>query len=1410
MTTRRFRLSRAGVLNVWQYDDQVFEFADGRLLLRGSNGAGKSKTLEMLLPFVLDGDKQRMTASARHHTSLLWLMLDGYSGQNRAGYLWVEFARRCDDGRQEVITCGVGIRASQSARAASAWYFTVPGRIGERLLLEDDAGPLARDRLRAALEPDGHFFDSPRAYKQHVGRLLFGLEPTQYDELLRLLYWLRQPQVGEDIEPARLAEQLVQALPQLDDDAVRAAGDTFDELAAFGEQLDRQRRSAGAVAAFADVYADYAREVLHERGTEVVGQHRERSRRVREVERCRAEVGALTEARTAAETEREGVVGERRELDARLAELRRDPALRNARELLSLQQLARERAAAARTAREVADKARARAQHAGERVRFDADSLRRDLAAYAADAHVLAADLGRAGARAALPVPPALHEPGPADAADAAPAAEAVSAHAAAARAARPALGELVAAVQVVEAARRDLDTAAAVRAQAERQAGDAEQRAEEERGHRADAQRDADRAESEYVVALDGWRVDPRSVQFDPPAELSASTVGMVAALARAAAVAPLDRLRDEEKAAGAARAGAEGALDSTRRRRAQVAAEHDPAPPEPAWGRDPRDDADGAPLWRLVDFADGLDAGAGAGLEAALGASGLLDAWVRVDGAVLDAERHDVVLPAGPSVPAGSCLADAMRPDPPAGSPVSADVVRGVLGRVALVWPGRDGSNDDGSGGAASGAVAAAGAVVGVDGAWRLGPLTGRAAKPAAQYIGATARSAERARRLAELDARIAELGAERDAAIVAEQAAREAREAVESWLADVPATDALLTAWTRLDERVRGTERADRRAAEAEEAAVRARAAEAARRQELVDLAAGHDLPTDADGLAARREQLRAVEGALTRHADAAAPLGARLHRWAEDAAAWSHDVTEAEEAAGEATDRQERAATAQAAADELEQAVGATIREIQDRIGAAERRVEVLARQARELDQRIEQLLTGIGAARQAAADAAERLTEQEPVLAAAVATLAAVAETPGLLASGVPAPPAFEGAPARPAPDGPETEGPETEGPETEGPETDDARTDGTGADGPRTDDAAFGLARGFTAGHPVPAAVLTLARRLAELPATKRPGTETAVYAAWQDAASGPAGDCEPRVAEIGGALAVIGRDEAGEHPIGELAVRLAAAVARDAELLTDRERRLFEEHILGDLGESLRARRQESLELVTEMNQLLRGVTTSQGIQVQLRWTLRDDVAADARRAVELLGRPTGALLPDERRDLRDALHRLIEASRAEAPEDSYSEHLARALDYRRWFAFRIRYTRPENAGTWHDLHRRSPLSQGEQKVVCYLPLFAAAAAHFSSLAGAAPYSPRFVLLDDAFPKIDVRTHPLLFGLLVQLDLDFVVTSERLWGDHATVPSLAIYEALRDPNERGIAQYRHLWDGQRLQAVGA
>src|ERR1019366_1855884 len=122
----------------------------------------------------------------------------GYAGSSRTGYLWVEFTRPGENGQTITVTCGVGIRASDSARQATAWFFTSPRRVGDDLKLEDESGPLSMQRCRAEVETDGHFFESAPRYRDHVGQLLFGLPPDQYADLLRLLYWLRQPQVGAD------------------------------------------------------------------------------------------------------------------------------------------------------------------------------------------------------------------------------------------------------------------------------------------------------------------------------------------------------------------------------------------------------------------------------------------------------------------------------------------------------------------------------------------------------------------------------------------------------------------------------------------------------------------------------------------------------------------------------------------------------------------------------------------------------------------------------------------------------------------------------------------------------------------------------------------------------------------------------------------------------------------------------------------------------------------------------------------------------------------------------------------------------------------------------------------------------------------------------------------------------------
>ena len=55
----RWKMSRIGFVNFWLYDEEDFAFNDGKLLLRGQNGSGKSITTQSFIPFVLDGAVRR-------------------------------------------------------------------------------------------------------------------------------------------------------------------------------------------------------------------------------------------------------------------------------------------------------------------------------------------------------------------------------------------------------------------------------------------------------------------------------------------------------------------------------------------------------------------------------------------------------------------------------------------------------------------------------------------------------------------------------------------------------------------------------------------------------------------------------------------------------------------------------------------------------------------------------------------------------------------------------------------------------------------------------------------------------------------------------------------------------------------------------------------------------------------------------------------------------------------------------------------------------------------------------------------------------------------------------------------------------------------------------------------------------
>ncbi|MDX3593786.1 hypothetical protein PV749_21960 [Streptomyces sp. ID03-2B] len=105
----RWQPHRAGILNVWRYYDETFTFHQGRLLLRGQNGTGKSKALELLLPFLFDASLRpnRLSTFGGSERTMHWNLLgQGASGKTRVGYVWMEFRRVGDDGTEHWFGCG--------------------------------------------------------------------------------------------------------------------------------------------------------------------------------------------------------------------------------------------------------------------------------------------------------------------------------------------------------------------------------------------------------------------------------------------------------------------------------------------------------------------------------------------------------------------------------------------------------------------------------------------------------------------------------------------------------------------------------------------------------------------------------------------------------------------------------------------------------------------------------------------------------------------------------------------------------------------------------------------------------------------------------------------------------------------------------------------------------------------------------------------------------------------------------------------------------------------------------------------------------------------------------------------------------------------------------------------------------
>jgi Putative exonuclease SbcCD, C subunit len=1451
--TDRFKPSRGGVINIWDYVDEEWAFADGRLALRGHNGSGKTKALEVLFPFVLDG----MADSRR---------LDPFSGENRTmksnllfrgqeseyGYVWMEFARARDahgasgtaEASAETVTLIIGMRAHRNMDGVRMSFFVTGKRVGVDFgLLSADSRPLTERQLRAVLEPDAGR-KTATEYRDLVDHRLFGLGRERYAQLLDLLLALRRPLLAKDLDPAKVSDTLTSGLSPVDDDLVQQAARDFENLAAVQKLFDDLTAANAAVGEFRTHYEAYLRSNVKfaldrvQARSDVAADHAERLAGAAAARRI------AVAAERAAEADREASRSEGETLQGRLAGLKNSEEYKAQGRIEDKRREVAARAAEVARQRDGLDRDRRRLADQTAAV----GKLANRVTGTRAEADRIAAALADAAQRAGI----ADDGFGPVDAGD-----ELIATARARVAARRDDIGEIR---RLLEAIR----DAKARRAYAEQELG-RKTAAHERQQHDADtaaARLTAARAEATEILTAWSARwsppsdasrptdAPPRTDEASLPADGSelpdhlittADIDALTEVLERtgepgAASLAEAyDRCTADRQAAtitaqanlGAALREARQHLTDLRAERDAIAAEQDDAPPASDLRPATRDARPGAPLWQLVRFAPDVPDETAAAIEGALYGAGLLTAWVHPDPALtrtaLDAAEADGYL-----IPAASGGAPGASPGTASGGAktladiliaedqehVPADVIVAVLRSITLaddiMASGSDIPARPVSRGidyvlgyapeakAARSVASASQPLVSTKAQFSYGVHVGARPKQVPEYIGATNRADRRRARLAEQDERIASAaGQEREHAARAERAAalhEDFRRARRELPDTRPVAKAAEAAGRQAALLARTREDVELTRATLDNAI----AETDARTRQLRDAAAERRMPTDAT-------DVDAIARAAAEFENAASDLHrerATLARAEEDLAEQAEAVERQRQEQAEAEAALDQAERFQAALDEefrtLEEALQTDVQHVLEQIRQAERALKDAQQAYAQHDRRARGEHDKVTAAdrdvvneRQSLADAVVQLFEQ----ATAFAEFARPDLRP-LLSVG--AAPGWPDAAAWP-----------------------DAQRVG--------EDLAARLAGGQSGqsrdasqadpnAQPDPAAVVgsalpsAVTQILDAFTAATRGGrqvtegslknTADRMSVALKDFTDALA-TCEEdyRVDwEPGAVVTVHVIDDEGRKPVARFATRIAERAADQGVLLEDRERKVLEDELLAALAGQIHTRVVAARDLTRNMNEDTRSKPMSSGIAVGIRWAQSDKITDPQRAASRLLDRDLPG--PERLAELRGLLRDMIREYRAGHPRATYREALGSVLDYRSWHAFELLLIQPGEGETRLTRAKHSVMSGGEKSAAIHLPLFAAANALYSS---AKEHCPRLIALDEAFVGIDERYKPDLFGLAVKFDLDLFMTGHDLWVTTDTVPMIAHYDLYHDKVTRTTSALLILWDGQQL-----
>lgn len=277
-----WEMNRAGLVNFWYYDEEIFDFANGKLLLRGSNGSGKSVTMQSFLPVLLDGKKtpdrlDPFGSRARKMEDYLLGEYDVTKRDERTGYLFIEYKKR---NTNRYITTGIGLKAKRH-KSMDFWGFIIKDgrRIGRDMLLykkEKVSGsvqkiPLTKKELENSIGDGGVVVSTQKEYMGLVNKYVFGFESIEaFDDLIKLLIQLRSPKLSKDFKPTVIYSILEESLPELGDNELRSLSDTIENMDQTKHQLEQLERDYESLERLCKQYEQYNRFILVDKANELL------------------------------------------------------------------------------------------------------------------------------------------------------------------------------------------------------------------------------------------------------------------------------------------------------------------------------------------------------------------------------------------------------------------------------------------------------------------------------------------------------------------------------------------------------------------------------------------------------------------------------------------------------------------------------------------------------------------------------------------------------------------------------------------------------------------------------------------------------------------------------------------------------------------------------------------------------------------------------------------------------------------------------------------------------------------------------------------------------------------------------------------------------------------------------------